>query len=154
MASRRWRSARASDCRSTWMKVTTACCGSSSPDCMRCTNQKRQSEGNAAMTVLKWANLAVAFLLELSLLAALAYWGYRVGGNTVVKIALAIGAPLLMAVVWGTFMAPKAALPLPGPLHLALAFVLFGLGVAALYAVGQSSLALGFALAVVTNQIL
>jgi hypothetical protein len=106
------------------------------------------------MSVIKGANLAVAFLLELCLLAALAYWGYRVSGNTAVKIGLAIGAPLLMAVVWGTFMAPKAALPLPGPLHLALAFVLFGLGVAALYTAGQPRLAWVFALAVVINQVL
>lgn len=106
------------------------------------------------MAVIKSINLAAAFLLELCLLAALAYWGYRAGGGTITKIGLAIGAPLLMAVVWGTFMAPKAWVPLAGPLHLALAFVLFGLGVAALYAAGQPRLALAFAVAVVLNQIL
>jgi hypothetical protein len=106
------------------------------------------------MTVLKGANLALAFLLELCLLAALGYWGFRVGSGPIARAALGIGAPLLMAVVWGVFMAPKASIQLAGPIHLVLGLVLFGMGVAALFAAGQPNLALIFALAVVLNQIL
>lgn len=106
------------------------------------------------MTGLKWANLTAAFLLELCLLAALAYWGYRVGGNTFTKLGLAIGLPLLMAVVWGMFMAPKARVQLPRWQHVALAIALFGLGVAALYAASQPGLAAIFAVAVALNRVL
>jgi hypothetical protein len=106
------------------------------------------------MSVLKGANLALAFLLELCLLAALGYWGFRVGQGPLAKWALGLGSPLLLAAVWGAFMAPKAWRPLPGVAHLLAAIVLFGLGAAALYAAGQSRLAWIFAVAVVLNQAL
>lgn len=104
------------------------------------------------MIALKGANLALAFALELCLLAALGYWGFHVGQGALAKWALGLGAPLLLAVIWGAFMAPKAWRPLPGPLHLAAAVVLFGLGVGALYAAGQQRLAVLFALAFAVNQ--
>jgi len=65
-----------------------------------------------ALTLAKSTNLAVRFLLELFALGSLGYWGFVSGGNTVAKIALGLGAPLLAAVVWGLFVAPKAAIPL------------------------------------------
>lgn len=106
------------------------------------------------MIGLKWANLTAAFALELGLLAALAYWGYRVGAGTGAKLGLALGAPLLMALAWGTFMAPKALIHPPGWLHTPLALALFGLGVAALYAAGRPGLAAAFAVAVLINRLL
>jgi Protein of unknown function (DUF2568) len=65
------------------------------------------------LAVLKGLNLGVAFLLELAALAAFGYWGAQAGGGTLGKIALAVGAPLLVAVVWGLFLAPKAVLQAP-----------------------------------------
>jgi hypothetical protein len=53
-----------------------------------------------------WANLTVAFLLELCALAALGYWGLRAASGPAAKAALGIGAPLLAAVLWGLFAAP------------------------------------------------
>ncbi|MDX6660706.1 MAG: hypothetical protein QOJ55_1528, partial [Solirubrobacteraceae bacterium] len=47
-------------------------------------------------------NLALKFLQELGALAAYAYWGSRTG-PTAVNVLLGIGAPLAMAVVWGTW---------------------------------------------------
>lgn len=55
-----------------------------------------------------WANLTVAFLLELCALAALGYWGLRTASGPATKAALGIGAPLLAAVLWGLFAAPRA----------------------------------------------
>jgi hypothetical protein len=106
------------------------------------------------MSLLKGSNLALAFLLELCLLAALAFWGFRAGNGPLARAGLGIGAPLLMAVLWGILMAPRAPVQLPGALHLALALVLFGLGVAALFAAGQLRLAVIFAVAIVLNQLL
>lgn len=56
--------------------------------------------------------LAVRFLLELGALAALAYWGYRTGTGFA-RYALALGAPLAAAVVWGVLVAPKSSRRLP-----------------------------------------
>ena len=47
----------------------------------------------------RWANLTLAFVLELCALGALGYWGARTGGGPVTNTALGIGAPLLAAVL-------------------------------------------------------
>ena len=60
-----------------------------------------------------WANLTVAFLLELCALAALGYWGLRTASGPATKAALGIGAPLLAAVLWRLFAAPRAPVSIP-----------------------------------------
>ncbi|HEU0101808.1 MAG TPA: YrdB family protein, partial [Mycobacteriales bacterium] len=57
-----------------------------------------------------------AFLAELVLLAALAVAGARLGSGGW-GVLLAVGLPVLLAVVWGRWLAPRAARPLawPGP---------------------------------------
>jgi hypothetical protein len=35
------------------------------------------------LVILKSINLALTFLLELAMLVAYAYWGFRVGNNTI-----------------------------------------------------------------------
>ena len=93
------------------------------------------------MEVIKAANLGVRFVLELCALGALGYWGVRVGETTLQKILLGLGAPLLAAVVWGTFVSPRAPVQLPLMLHLLVQLLVFGAAVAALLAVQRPSLA-------------
>ena len=106
------------------------------------------------MSVIKSVNLAFAFLLELCALAALGYWGFHAGSRLVVKIILAIGAPLLAALVWGTFAAPRATVHLPGPGRLAVELAVFGCAVAGLYVAGRAPLAWALAVAFVINLVL
>ena len=47
-------------------------------------------------------NLAVRFALELVILYVLARWGWQKGDGAM-RYVLAIGLPLLMAVLWGSF---------------------------------------------------
>jgi hypothetical protein len=94
---------------------------------------------------MKEANLAVRFLLELCLLAALAYAGLQV------NIVLAIFAPLVAAVVWGLFVSPKARFPLSRPLWVGVQVGLFGAAVAGLVASGQGVLGSIFGVAVAVN---
>ena len=53
-------------------------------------------------------NMGLDFLLELCTLAAAAYWGFQTGANLPMKLVLGIGAPLLIALIRGCFMAPNA----------------------------------------------
>ena len=106
------------------------------------------------MDALKSINLAVRFLLEFCVLAALGYWGFKTSSGWFLKILLGIGAPLLIAVIWGMFGAPKANLQLHGFILLALEMVVFGSGVAALFATKNYSLAWVFAVIIVVNRIL
>ena len=107
-----------------------------------------------ALTLAKSTNLAVRFLLELFALGALGYWGFVSGGNTVAKMALGLGAPLLAAVVWGLFVAPKAAILLAMPLRLIPEVLVFGSAALALYASGHLTLAVIFVAVAVVNRIL
>ena len=106
------------------------------------------------METIKLANLALRFLLELCALAALAYWGFKTGANPVAKIGLAIGAPLLAAIVWATFVAPGALVPLPGLLRLIVELVVFGSAAAALYSAGRPTLAWILIVVFAVNRIL
>jgi cytochrome b len=97
---------------------------------------------------MKEANLAIRFLLELCLLAALAYAGLQV------NVVLAIAAPLVAAVVWGLFVSPKARFSLSRPLWVGVQVVLFGAAVAGLVASGQRVLGASFGVAVAVNLVL
>jgi Protein of unknown function (DUF2568) len=97
-----------------------------------------------------WANLALAFALELCALAALLYWGFSVGGGSVAKAVLGIGAPVCAAVLWGLFAAPRAQVSVP-LLELGTKLLVFGSATLALYATGHRVLALVFVFVVVAN---
>src|SRR5215469_11746142 len=76
---------------------------------------KYEGVQDMVLTVLKNANLALAFFLELGVLVALGYWGYQTGQGTIARIGLGIGAPALAVVVWALFGAPKSTWHLQGP---------------------------------------
>lgn len=103
--------------------------------------------------IFHWVNLTLAFLLELCALTALGYWGFKTGGEAVVKIGLGVGTPLLAAVLWGLFAAPRA--PVSAPLaRVGVQVVVFGSAALALYASGHHGLAVSFVLLVISNSIL
>jgi hypothetical protein len=80
-----------------------------------------------------YANDGLRFVLELAALSALGYWGFA-EHDGVLQWLLGLGAPLLAALVWGTFVAPKASRPTVDPVRLLLELAVFGSGVAALFA--------------------
>jgi hypothetical protein len=106
------------------------------------------------MEAIKGLNVAIRFLLELCVLAAVGYWGFKTGSGWFLKILLGIGAPLLIAVIWGTFGAPKANMQLQGWMMVALEIIVFGSGVAALFAAKNYSLSWAFAVVIVINRIM
>ena len=106
------------------------------------------------MEIIKGANLAVRFLLELWAFAALGYWGFQTGSGTVAKAGLGIGAPLVAIVAWGTMVAPKATIEVSPAIRLLVELAVFGSAVAALIATGRLRLALALAVAYAVNRIL
>jgi hypothetical protein len=119
-----------------------------------CVNLIRKIKRELTMLVIQSANLALRFVLELCMLAALGYWGYQSGEGWIAKAGLAIGAPLLAAVTWGVFISPKALAPAPTGVWLGLQAVLFGCAAAGLAAAGHPALASVLGLLVVINGIL
>ncbi len=89
------------------------------------------SEPTPRMSGFTGVVLAVRFLTELVLLAALAVVGARLGGGVVLSIVDAILLPAAAAAIWSRFVAPRARRRLPEPARFLLEFVLFaGTGVA------------------------
>ena len=101
--------------------------------------------------MLASTNLAVRFLLELGALGAVGYWGAHTGNTALAKIALGAGLPLALAVIWGTFVAPKAGVHVPGAVHILLQVVVFGSAAAALYSLHRTGLAAAFGGTVAIN---
>jgi hypothetical protein len=95
--------------------------------------------------VVKGANLAVRFLvLELGALAIAGYWGYTTGEG-VLRWVLALGAPFLVAAVWGLFVSPKAKVDVPRPVRFGIELMILGAAAAALASTGYVTLAVAFA---------
>ncbi|HET6214831.1 MAG TPA: DUF2568 domain-containing protein [Micromonosporaceae bacterium] len=101
--------------------------------------------------MIKNVNLALRFLLELCALAALAYWGFRVGHGAGLKLLLGLGAPALAAIGWGMFVAPRAKYK-SAPVRLIVELALFAAAVAGLAAAGQGGLAIALAVVYAVNR--
>jgi hypothetical protein len=97
------------------------------------------------------ANVGLRFLLELCALATLGYWGYRTGTSVPGKLALAVGAVIAAAAMWGLFVAPNATIPVPGPVHVLLQVAVFGAAVAALISLRHPIAASAFGVTVLAN---
>jgi len=106
------------------------------------------------MEGIKVLNLGVRFLLEIIALIILGYWGFQVSQGTIMKIIVGIGTPLLAAVIWGLFGAPKATYLLTGFPFLLLEIIIFGLPAVALFFIEKQKLAFIYGLVTVINLIL
>jgi len=106
------------------------------------------------MDILKGLNLLARFLLELCLLAAVGYWGFNTNSGWLMKIILGIGLPVLIAALWGMFIAPKAIRPLSGASYLILEMTLLASGSVALFASGKLTLGWVYTISLVVNKVL
>lgn len=104
--------------------------------------------------LLKNINPGISFLLELAMLAGFGYWGFHGDKSVWMKWALGIGLPLIVMVVWGLWLAPKADHRLNIMGGVVLSSILFLLAAAALYNAQQPVLAIIFAAVIVLNQAL
>jgi hypothetical protein len=103
------------------------------------------------MDVLKNANLAIRFALELCMLAAFGWWGYHSYSGTE-GILLAIGLPLVVAIIWGLFLSPKAKVKLPMFIRVLMELVLFGTAAWLLYNSGKAIVGEVFLLVFIVNR--
>jgi hypothetical protein len=97
------------------------------------------------------ANEGLAFLLEVAMLGALAWWGFTTKWGVGLAVLLGVGAPLAAALAWGLFAAPKARIRLPATGVLVVKGLAFGSAAFAIQAVGRHRLAALFALVSVVN---
>jgi hypothetical protein len=103
------------------------------------------------MALLKAANLALKFALELVAVAAFAYWGASVGGGAAVPLAVAL--PLGAVLLWGRLAAPRSATRLPLALRAPFEIGVFTLAALALLRASTAA-AIAFMLVVLVNSLL
>jgi hypothetical protein len=102
---------------------------------------------------IETANLALKFALEAGVLAALAYFGATTG-PTVVSVLLAVALPLIAALLWARFAAPKSEHRLRGRARLAFELGVFAAATLALAAAGAHVAAELFAALALVNTLL
>jgi hypothetical protein len=103
------------------------------------------------MGILKAANLALSFFLELCMVLAYGYWGFETGSGLISQFLLGIGVPVVVIVVWGIFLAPASKQRLQGMPHWALEIILFVAAIVALFVSGQPTWATLFAVLYAIN---
>ena len=91
------------------------------------------------LATLKWFNLALRVLMEVGIVIALGYWGYRTGESMSAKILLGIGAPLLAFGFWGLVDFRQAG-PIAELLRLFQELAISGLAAVAWYVAGHHAL--------------
>jgi hypothetical protein len=84
----------------------------------------------------QWLWATVAFAAELASLAALAVAGWSLPAPAPVRLLAAIGFPLVAAVLWGLFAAPRAVVAVPA-LALVTKVLVHGAAVVALLVLGH-----------------
>jgi hypothetical protein len=98
------------------------------------------------MVIIQSSIVVVLFLLELAALFAYGYWGFHINRGWLVRIVLGIGTPLLIAVIWGMFVAPKASYPVDISVKILIQTAVFTFAALALYVSEQKNLAILFAI--------
>ena len=103
---------------------------------------------------MKTINLILRFGLELAALAALGYWGATASASPAVRAVLGVGAPVVAAVFWGMFVAPRARIVLSSPVRMGLGFVVFAAASVALATRGHTQMATTLAGLALLNTVL
>src|SRR5512143_764774 len=104
--------------------------------------------------ILKALNAGLAFLLELAMLIGFGYWGFYGDKSTALKWILGIGLPLVVAVVWGMFLAPRATYRFNATGGNLLSLFLFLLSATALYFAERPVWAIVFGVVAIINRVL
>lgn len=105
-------------------------------------------------------NLAVRFLLEITVLISVGIWGWKQSDGWM-RYLLAFSLPILFAVIWGVFAVPDdpsrsgaAPVPTPGFIRLILELCFFSFATWAIYAIGYTKPAMIFGLIVLIHYII
>ncbi|MGG3280114.1 YrdB family protein [Paenibacillus solani] len=102
--------------------------------------------------MFKAINLAVRFLLELVILFALGYWGFHFDSNLIIQIVLGVGLPLIIAIIWGKTISPKATIRLPMIGIIGIELLIFGTAFLCLLSEGFKAFAFIFIIVSLVNR--
>ena len=96
---------------------------------------------------MRAAILGLRFVLELCLLGAFAVGGWTLAGGGIVGVLLAVFEVVVVATIWGVWIAPRSRRRLDDPVRFAFEVVLFLLGAMALWTAWSPVVGIAFAVA-------
>ena len=112
------------------------------------------TQNEVEQTPAKTAVLTIRFLTELALLVVLVILGVQAGTPVAARIVLAVGGPVVAAVIWGIGIAPRARRRWPDPWRLAVEIALFGAAAVGLGIEGSAIWAAIFAVVTIAVAVL
>lgn len=105
-------------------------------------------------------NLALRFVLEILALIAAGKWGWHQSEGWL-RYALAIGIPIVLAVIWGTFAVPDdpsrsgmAPVPTPGMIRFFIEIAIFGFATWVIIDMGFSRTGLVFGIIILLHYLI
>ena len=105
-------------------------------------------------------NLTIRFLLEMSTLVSAGLWGCKQSDGWL-RFVLAIGIPIILAAIWGTFAVPNdpsrsgsAPIVTPGIIRFAIEISIFSFATWSLYDMGLNKLSLALGIIAVLHYII
>jgi hypothetical protein len=105
------------------------------------------------VSALKWFNVGIRALMELGIVLALGYWGYKTGESATTKILLSIGAPLIGFGIWGLVDFRNTG-SLADPLRLIEELVISGFAAFAWYVSGAQTWGWGLGIISIVHHVL
>jgi hypothetical protein len=88
------------------------------------------------MPLFKSGNFALAFVLELAVLAALVLWGFTIDASVAARWVAGVTMPMLALTVWAIWLAPRSPRRLEMPWLMVVKLVVFALASLALTMAG------------------
>ncbi|WP_170138882.1 YrdB family protein [Oceanobacillus chungangensis] len=104
------------------------------------------------MIIIQYALFGLLFCLEVAGLIAFFYWGFHLDRGLFFKFLFGVGTPVLVAIFWGLYLAPKASYPVTDPMFSILQIMVFSLAAAALHFSGKSILGVTFLITVLLTK--
>ena len=105
-------------------------------------------------------NLIIRFLLELTALIAIGIWGWKLSDGWI-GFVLALGMPIIVAAVWGTFAVPNdpsrsgaAPIAVPGFVRLTIELAIFAFATWTVCDLGCTGLSVVLGIVVVVHYII
>jgi hypothetical protein len=105
-------------------------------------------------------NLTVRFLLEIAALVSTGLWGWKQSDGWL-RFILAIGIPIVLAAIWGTFAVPddpsrsgSAPIITPGIIRFAIEIGIFTFATWTLYDLGLTKLSLALGITVILHYLI
>ncbi|OTN88907.1 hypothetical protein A5819_001399 [Enterococcus sp. 7E2_DIV0204] len=106
------------------------------------------------MYLIKYTNIAIAFLIEVAAIFILGYWGFTLQSSKIIRVTVVLLAPILMIIIWSIWCAPSSNYRLEGLWLVILKCLLFGIVACCLFTMKQSSIAIIFVTIVAINLVL